>query len=240
MITVTIQGRDFDAVNFHEVDIMSYFPEGEPNVNGVIQCLSDVFNSEEADALMDRMTVEEIMTLWEEWSRQSNFEFVYKRVYDVVNSLASLGLLVEVKRGAWVWVQEKGTSSEYAMNLRHAVGALREEEATLDGLISSMEKRVKHLRSRTRVSKEDIAKAMPGTHGVVLSSEKGSDASLYANRSRTMLFAVGDCDVHQISDTGARPDATDDLDVLDELDEALLLHDFEWSPAADAVGVACL
>ena len=84
MVTVTIQGRDFDAVNFHEVDIMSYFPEGEPSVNGVIKCLSDVFNSEEADALMDRMTVEEIMTLWEEWSRQSNFEFVYKRVYDVV------------------------------------------------------------------------------------------------------------------------------------------------------------
>lgn len=99
MVTITIQGRDFDAVSFHDVDIMSYFPEGEPNVNGVVKCLSDVFNSEEADALMDKMTVEEIMTLWEDWSRESNFEFVYKRIYDVMQEDRSK----KIKLGAWLF-----------------------------------------------------------------------------------------------------------------------------------------
>ena len=98
LVTVTIKGRDFDAVNFHDVDIMSYFPEGEPNVNGVIECLSDVFDSDEANALMDKMTVEEIMELWEEWSRNSNFEFVYKRIYDVMKEDRDK----KIKLGAWL------------------------------------------------------------------------------------------------------------------------------------------
>jgi hypothetical protein len=84
MVTVNLQGREFDVVNFHDVDVMSYFPEGTPNVQGVVECLNDVFDEEEAQAILDKMTVEELLEVWEEWTRNSNFDFVYQRIYDVM------------------------------------------------------------------------------------------------------------------------------------------------------------
>lgn len=85
MVMVNLQGREFDVVSFHDTDVMSYFPEGTPNVQGVAECLSDVFDNEEAIAILDKMTVEELLEVWEEWSRNSNYDFVYKRVYDVLH-----------------------------------------------------------------------------------------------------------------------------------------------------------
>lgn len=103
MVTVSLQGRDFDVVNFHDVDVMSYFPEGEPNVNGVVACLSDAFDSDEADAIMERMTIEELMDVWEEWTRLSNFEFVYARIYDVMKEDRDRKVRVGVwLLGSWI------------------------------------------------------------------------------------------------------------------------------------------
>lgn len=86
MVMVNLQGREFDVVSFHDVDVMNYFPEGTPNVQGVVECLNDVFDDEEAQAILDRMTVEELLEVWEEWSRNSNFDFVYQRIYDVLKT----------------------------------------------------------------------------------------------------------------------------------------------------------
>lgn len=85
MVKLTLEGRDFEVVNFHDVDVVSYFPEAEPNVNGVVKCLHDVFQSEEADAILNRMTIDELLHVWEEWARESNFEYVYRRVSDIVH-----------------------------------------------------------------------------------------------------------------------------------------------------------
>jgi len=84
MVKVTVQGKEFDAKNLHDIDIMSYFPEGDGHVNGVVECLSDVFDSTEFDELLDKMTVEEMLEVWEQWTKESNFEFVYKRMVNVM------------------------------------------------------------------------------------------------------------------------------------------------------------
>lgn len=85
MVVVNLQGREFDVISFHDTDIMSYFPDGTPNVQGIVECLNDVFDDEEAIAILDKMTVEELLEVWEEWSRNSNYDFVYKRIYDVLH-----------------------------------------------------------------------------------------------------------------------------------------------------------
>ncbi len=84
MVKVTVQGKEFEAKSLHDIDIMSYFPEGDGHVNGVVECLSDVFDDREFDELLDKMTVEEMLSVWEQWTRESNFEFVYKRMVNVM------------------------------------------------------------------------------------------------------------------------------------------------------------
>lgn len=98
MVKLALNGRKFEITNFHDVDIMSYFPEGEGHINGVVQCLSDAFDDDDADDIMEKMTVEELLTVWEEWSRQSNFEFVYDRIYDVMDDERRKKL----RLGAWI------------------------------------------------------------------------------------------------------------------------------------------
>lgn len=84
MVKVTVQGKEFEGKNLHDIDVLSYFPEGDGHVNGIVECLSDVFDNTEFDELLDRMTVEEMLQVWEQWTKESNFEFVYKRMYDVM------------------------------------------------------------------------------------------------------------------------------------------------------------
>ena len=84
MVKVTVQGREFDAKNLHDIDVMEFFPDGSGHVNGVIECLSHVFDDDEFSALLDKMTVEEILEVWEEWSKRSNFEFVYQRAVEAL------------------------------------------------------------------------------------------------------------------------------------------------------------
>lgn len=81
MVKVVVKGVEFDAVSLHDIDVMSYFPEGTGNINGVLECLSDVFDNEEFDELLQKMTVPEVMTVWENWSSNSNFDFVYQNVF---------------------------------------------------------------------------------------------------------------------------------------------------------------
>ena len=85
MVKVTVQGREFEAKSLHDIDIMSYFPEGAGHVNGVVECLSDVFDDKDFDEMLDKMTVEEMLEVWELWTKESNFEFVYKRMVDVMS-----------------------------------------------------------------------------------------------------------------------------------------------------------
>lgn len=84
MVKVTVQGKEFEGKNLHDIDVLSYFPEGDGHVNGIVECLSDVFDNTEFDELLDRMTVEEMLQVWEQWTKESNFEFVYKRMADVI------------------------------------------------------------------------------------------------------------------------------------------------------------
>jgi len=84
MVKVTVNGKEFDAKNLHDVDVMSYFPDGSGHVNGVIECLSHVFDDDEFSALLDKMTVEEILEVWEEWSKRSNLDFVYQRAVEAI------------------------------------------------------------------------------------------------------------------------------------------------------------
>ena len=84
MVKVTVQGKEFDAKSFHDIDVMTFFPEGEGHVNGVVECLSHVFDDDEFSAMLDKMTVEEMLEVWEQWTKESNFEFVYKRMVNVM------------------------------------------------------------------------------------------------------------------------------------------------------------
>ena len=84
MVKVTVQGKEFEAKNLHDIDVMDYFPDGSGQVNGVIECLSHVFDVDEFSAMLDKMTVEEILEVWEEWSKRSNFEFVYERAVEAM------------------------------------------------------------------------------------------------------------------------------------------------------------
>jgi len=84
MVKVIVQGREFEAKSLHDIDIMSYFPEGDGHVNGVVECLSDVFDDKDFDELLDKMTVEEMLAVWEQWTKESNFEFVYERMVNVM------------------------------------------------------------------------------------------------------------------------------------------------------------
>ena len=108
MVVVTVEGRDFDVTSFHDMDILSFFPEGEPHVNGLLKCLSKAFDNEEADALFERMTVAELLDVWERWSQESNFDFVYSRIYEVIHDdheerkrKIRLGLIL---LGSWVFL----------------------------------------------------------------------------------------------------------------------------------------
>jgi len=94
-----VQGVEYEAKNLHDVDVLSYFPDGNANINGVIECLIHVFDNDEVDDLLDKMTVEELLEVWEEWSKQSNFEFVYRRVYDVMSEDRQR----KVKLGFWLF-----------------------------------------------------------------------------------------------------------------------------------------
>jgi len=84
MVKVTVQGKEFEGKSLHDIDVLSYFPEGDGHVNGIVECLSDVFDDDEFDELLDKMTVEEMLEVWEQWTKESNFEFVYKRMVDVM------------------------------------------------------------------------------------------------------------------------------------------------------------
>lgn len=86
MVKVTVKDKEFEAKSLHDIDIMSYFPEGEGHVNGVVECLSDAFDNTEFDELLEKMTVEEMLEVWEQWTKESNFDFVYHRIYDVMKS----------------------------------------------------------------------------------------------------------------------------------------------------------
>lgn len=89
MVKVMVQGKEFDAKNLHDVDVLSFFEDGEGSVNGLVDCLSHVFDDEEFNVLLDKMTVEEILKVWDEWSKRSNFEFVYQRAVEAVRSTDS-------------------------------------------------------------------------------------------------------------------------------------------------------
>ena len=84
MVKVTVQGKEFEGKSLHDIDVLSYFPEGDGHVNGIVECLSDVFDDDEFDELLDKMTVEEMLEVWEKWTKESNFEFVYKRMVNVM------------------------------------------------------------------------------------------------------------------------------------------------------------
>lgn len=89
MVKVTVQGKEFDAKSLHDIDVMTYFPDGEGHVNGVIECLSHVFDDDEFSAMLDKMTVEEILEVWENWSKRSNFDFVYQRAMEAMKDQPS-------------------------------------------------------------------------------------------------------------------------------------------------------
>lgn len=84
MVKVVVQGKEFDAKNLHDVEVLDFFPDGSGHVNGVIECLTHVFDDEEFENMLDKMTVEEILEVWEEWSKRSNFEFVYQRAVEAM------------------------------------------------------------------------------------------------------------------------------------------------------------
>ncbi len=86
MVKVKVQDKEFEAKSLHDIDIMSYFPEGEGHVNGVVECLSDAFDNSDFDELLEKMTVEEMLEVWEQWTKESNFDFVYHRIHDVMKS----------------------------------------------------------------------------------------------------------------------------------------------------------
>lgn len=84
MVKITVQGKEFEGKSLHDIEVLTYFPEGSGHVNGVVECLSDVFDDTEFDELLDKMTVEEMLEVWEQWTKASNLDFVYKRMYDVM------------------------------------------------------------------------------------------------------------------------------------------------------------
>lgn len=84
MVKMTVQGVEFDVKNLHDVDVLSYFPDGQGHINGVVEVLSHVFDDDRFSDMLDKMTVEEMLALWEEWSSKSNVEFVYRRVEEAI------------------------------------------------------------------------------------------------------------------------------------------------------------
>jgi hypothetical protein len=84
MVKINVQGVDFDVKNLHDMDVLSFFPDGEGHINGVVETLSHAFDDDRFSPMLEKMTVEEMLSLWEEWSSKSNVEFVYKRVEDAM------------------------------------------------------------------------------------------------------------------------------------------------------------
>ena len=77
MVKVVVEGQLFDAKGVHDIDVMSFFPEGKGSVNGMVKCLLYAFDDEKFASMLEKMTVSEIISVWQEWAAQSNSDLVY-------------------------------------------------------------------------------------------------------------------------------------------------------------------
>ena len=77
MVKVVVEGQSFDAKGVHDIDVMSFFPEGKGSVNGMVKCLLFAFDDEKFASMLEKMTVSEIISVWQEWAAQSNSQLVY-------------------------------------------------------------------------------------------------------------------------------------------------------------------
>ena len=77
MVKVVVEGQLFEAKGVHDIDVMSFFPEGKGSVNGMVKCLLYAFDDEKFASMLEKMTVSEIISVWQEWAAQSNSDLVY-------------------------------------------------------------------------------------------------------------------------------------------------------------------